>query len=114
MRVKLTRVDAWTPDHKIVVGTLPTIVGRGLEAGVRLEDRWVSRRHCRLEQIGGTLVVRDLGSTHGTFVNDVQVTEAHVMPGDKLTVGMSSFQAQYKRTGRASAAACQREEAQVR
>ena len=114
MRVKLISLDDWMPHRKIAIGKLPTTIGRSPDAGICLEDRWVSRRHCQLDQIGGTLVVRDLGSTHGTFVNGVQIAEAHVLPGDKLTVGMSSFQAQYKRSQRASATTCQREAAHVR
>ncbi len=103
MRVKLISLDSWTPDRKVVLGRMPSTLGRGTDADIRVEDRWVSRCHCRLEQIGDTLVVRDLGSTHGTFVNGVQIAEAHVLPGDRLTVGMSNFQAQYKRSKRASA-----------
>ena len=56
-----------------------------------------------IDEIAGTLVVRDLGSTHGTFVNGLEVTEAHLMPGDKLTIGLSNFLTQYKKRGTESA-----------
>lgn len=71
-------------------------IGRSPDAGICLADRWASRCHCEIDQIGGTLVVRDLGSTHGTFVNGREITESNVMPGDKLTIGISSFLMQYR------------------
>jgi pSer/pThr/pTyr-binding forkhead associated (FHA) protein len=96
MRVKLISLDAWSSRRKIVFGSLPMTIGRSPDAGVPLDDRWVSRRHCEIDQVGGTLVVRDSGSTHGTFVNGARVAEARLMPGDKLGIGMSSFEVQYK------------------
>ncbi len=72
-----------------------------------------SRRHCEIDQIGGTLVVRDIGSRNGTFVNGKQVIQAHLLPEARLTVGLSSFEVHYRRKGQSSAerrhaAACQR------
>jgi len=45
----------------------------------------------------GSIVVRDLASKNGTFVNGVHVTESHLMPGDQLTVGQTKFHAHYER-----------------
>ena len=64
-------------------------IGRSDEAMIRLNDRFVSRIHCRVELVDGELVVRDLESRHGTFVNGEAVTEAPVRPGDTLLIGMS-------------------------
>jgi predicted Zn finger-like uncharacterized protein len=59
----------------------PTItIGRG-ESDVDLDDPEVSRQHARLEVHGARVFVRDLGSTNGTFVDDVKVAEAEL--GDK-------------------------------
>jgi pSer/pThr/pTyr-binding forkhead associated (FHA) protein len=98
MNVKLISADPCGEKHqRIVVARLPVVIGRSLEAGVRLDDRWVSRRHCELDEVDGTLVVRDLQSRHGTFVNGHGVSEARLLPGDKLTVGMTSLLAHYRR-----------------
>jgi hypothetical protein len=43
----------------------------------------------------GTLWVRDLGSANGVFVNGLLETQAHLMPGDRLTVGETSFLVEY-------------------
>ena len=50
-------------------------------------------------------MVRDLESRNGTLVNGNHITESPLMPGDKLTVGMSSFEAQYRLDKKRSLAA---------
>ena len=97
MKLKLIGLGGEAKKRKIVVKDLPVTLGRSEDADIQVSDRWTSRRHCQIDQLDGTLLIRDLGSTHGTYVNGLRVTEAHLMPGDKLTVGMSSFQALYKR-----------------
>ena len=73
----------------------PLIIGRGATSDITLDDRWASRRHCRLDMDQGRLVVRDLGSKYGTFVNDCLVRESTLLPGDKLIVGLSTLIASY-------------------
>ncbi len=112
MKAKLVSLDSFFPESRIVVRQLPALVGRSPDADIHVPDCWASRRHCELDQINGTLVVRDIGSRHGTFVNGERVTQAHLLPGDKLKVGLSSFEVQYKRRMKLSvehedAATCQ-------
>jgi pSer/pThr/pTyr-binding forkhead associated (FHA) protein len=97
MQVELTEVDSSTCQRKIVVDRLPVMIGQSPDAGVRLDHHWVSRQHCEISAIKDTLVVRDLGSMLGTFVNGLNVTTAHLMPGDKLTIGSTSFLVDYER-----------------
>lgn len=75
---------------------LPVLLGRAEEADVRVEDQWVSRRHCQLDQRDGVLMVRDLGSKHGTWVNHQRVDEAPILPGDELEIGITTLRADYK------------------
>lgn len=79
---------------EIVLDKLPVVVGRSPDAEIRVEDHWVSRRHCEIDESHGTLVVRDLGSKHGTFVNNNLITESPLLPGDILGVGLTVFQAE--------------------
>jgi len=63
---------------------------------VRIDDRWLSRRHCRLDLAEGVIVVRDLGSRHGTFVNGRSISECKLLPGDKLSLGLTHLVAEYE------------------
>lgn len=81
----------------------PLIVGRGKEVDWRLEDRWVSRLHCRFEAEGDELFVADLGSKHGTYLNGVRVTRAKVSPGDRVSIGLCSYLVEVGDNGRAVA-----------
>jgi pSer/pThr/pTyr-binding forkhead associated (FHA) protein len=96
MKAQLFSAGAYGVEREITLDILPVMVGRGPDAGIRLADPWVSRRHCEIDEINGTLVVRDLGSRHGTFVNGRRVTEWFLMPGSTLTLGISRFVAQYR------------------
>jgi pSer/pThr/pTyr-binding forkhead associated (FHA) protein len=82
--------------HVFHVPRFPALIGRSEEADVRLSDRWTSRQHCRLEERDGVLVVRDLGSRHGTWVNQNRVVESPILPGDQLSVGLVTLRAKYE------------------
>ena len=62
------------------------LVGRHPEADVRLTAAPVSRRHCCLAVVDDRVLVRDLGSRHGVFVNGVRVEEAPLNPGDEVAI----------------------------
>jgi serine phosphatase RsbU (regulator of sigma subunit)/pSer/pThr/pTyr-binding forkhead associated (FHA) protein len=63
-------------------------VGRTPENGVALPDGAVSRRHAELRVDGGRLVLRDLGSMNGTFVNGTQLRGDQVLAaGDEVRFG---------------------------
>src|SRR5690242_11798824 len=58
----------------------------GREAGnlVCVQSAWVSRRHCALRREGGSVVVQDLESRNGTFVNGIPVTQQQLKDGDQI------------------------------
>jgi predicted component of type VI protein secretion system len=75
---------------------LPCIVGRGRGSGLVLPHPLVSRQHCELFEKNGKLVVRDLGSLNGTYINNTRLTEpTHLPAGDLLTIGTVTFRAEY-------------------
>lgn len=75
---------------------LPTIIGRGKGATLLLQHPLVSRQHCEIYEDSGRLVVRDMGSLNGTFVNNARLTEPTFLPsGDLLTIGDVTFRAEY-------------------
>ena len=91
MKVELIRSNGFGRRERIVIHELPVMIGSDPGSGVRLNDRRVSRLHCLLAECQGRLLVRDLNSKHGTFVNGARVKEVPLMPGDRLTVGKSNF-----------------------
>ncbi len=63
------------------------ILGRGRQSLTRLNDPQVSRAHCQIEIRGGDLIVKDLNSVGGTFVNDRAIGEHVLRTGDILRLG---------------------------
>ncbi len=73
---------------EVVLDKPGIVVGRRPDCDVRVPQPGVSRRHCELVVRDDTLVVRDLGSSNGTYVNGTRVgEEAAVEPGTRLQVG---------------------------
>ncbi|MFQ5994400.1 MAG: diguanylate cyclase domain-containing protein [Acidiferrobacterales bacterium] len=65
-----------------------TLIGRGRDADVRLTNRHASRRHAKiLINPEGSVVLEDLGSTNGTFLNGAQVRRKKLSDGDKFNIG---------------------------
>ena len=83
---------------------LPSTIGRGKGTTIVLQHPLVSRQHCELFESGGQLMVRDLGSLNGTFVNNQRVTESPLPAGELLTVGTVTFRAIYDSDAAAAAA----------
>ncbi|WP_165070623.1 FHA domain-containing protein [Paludisphaera rhizosphaerae] len=63
-------------------------VGRHDDCVIRIRSSQVSRRHCEIFEADDRLVVRDLGSSNGTFVNGLRVLgQQPLKPGDVITIG---------------------------
>ena len=65
------------------------LIGRQSGADLVLDDEFVSLRHARFTFEGDDLVVQDLRSTNGTYLNGVRVTRGRVAEGDRILVGGS-------------------------
>ncbi len=63
------------------------LIGRHPHCDVVLKVPSVSRRHCVLVETDDELVIRDLGSSHGVWVNGVKVEESRLTVGDEIAVG---------------------------
>lgn len=68
------------------------VAGRSAEAGLQLDDTFVSGHHARFVITQEGLVVEDLGSTNGTFVNGAEIGQPTLLaPGDQVTIGDGVF-----------------------
>jgi hypothetical protein len=97
VRVRLVSLDAAVPDVEFTLLGATLVIGRAESADVRIQQDCISRSHCEITSINGTLWVRDSGSTNGLFVNGFHETQSHLMPGDRLTIGDTSFRVEYDR-----------------
>src|SRR3954447_19631481 len=68
------------------------LLGRGDQADIRLEDGFASSQHARLVPRGDVMVLEDLGSTNGTYLNGEPLRgPAPLHVGDKIRIGDSEF-----------------------
>lgn len=86
VRLKLIprTADATT---EIVPAEHPVVIGRDPHSGVVLSEPSVSRRHAQLVRREGALLIEDLGSAVGTFVNDQRITTQVLSDGDRVRLG---------------------------
>ena len=74
--------------RRVQVSTEPLTIGRSPNCEVPVDQESVSRHHCRIRFEGGEFLVRDLGSTNGTYVNDdLLADQGRLRHGDQLKVG---------------------------
>jgi hypothetical protein len=68
------------------------VMGRGDRAEIRLEDPFASSSHARLVRQGSVVVLEDLGSTNGTYLNEELLQGPQPLhPGDRIRIGDSEF-----------------------
>ncbi|MCK5801097.1 MAG: diguanylate cyclase [Deltaproteobacteria bacterium] len=67
------------------------IVGRSSKSGIQIDQESVSRNHCKLINTGKAIILRDLGSTNGTYVNDEPLDEYVLRDGDLIKIGRTIF-----------------------
>ncbi|WP_127573692.1 FhaA domain-containing protein [Georgenia faecalis] len=64
-----------------------TVLGRGSEADIVVDDPGVSRRHLEIRVTASGTIATDLGSTNGTFVEGHRVQAATLVDGNTITIG---------------------------
>ena len=67
-----------------------TRIGRGADSDIRIEDPGVSRHHAEV-RIGSDVILRDLGSTNGTYVNGTLIAEQPLRDGAVITIGSTNL-----------------------
>jgi pSer/pThr/pTyr-binding forkhead associated (FHA) protein len=74
-----------------VIAEPRVVLGRSREAGVRISDVNISRRHAELRQEGASYWIVDLGSTNGVTVNGKRVDKQRLRDGDRITLGSTEI-----------------------
>ncbi|WP_155264893.1 TIR domain-containing protein [Sphingomonas segetis] len=80
--------DAELPEELIVVEASGVKIGRAAPADIVLAHRSISREHCIVGLANDELLVTDLNSTNGTYIDDVRIDRATILPvGSVLRIG---------------------------
>ena len=67
-----------------------TRLGRGSDTDIRIEDPGASRNHCEIV-LGQPVIIRDLSSTNGTFVNGERVSQIEISNGTVIMIGSTQM-----------------------
>ncbi|QOJ00730.1 MAG: FHA domain-containing protein [Phycisphaeraceae bacterium] len=67
------------------------VVGRQEDCQIRIPEGSVSRQHCEFRVNDTQVVLKDLGSSNGTFCNRRRITQTELAPGDLISVGPCVF-----------------------
>ena len=93
MQVSLKVVGGKNDGREIAISVSRFIIGRAETAHLRPASDLVSREHCAIEVKEGQVLISDLKSRNGTFVNGKQITEPHLArSGDSVRVGRLQFE----------------------
>ncbi len=92
MAFQLMIIQGRSASKAVRLGDGPATMGREAGCQVRINSSLVSRKHCQVYEKKGHLLVKDLGSSNGTYVNGKRVSEQQVLEvGDELTIGPIRF-----------------------
>jgi pSer/pThr/pTyr-binding forkhead associated (FHA) protein len=71
----------------------PILIGRGTDAAIRLDDDYVSTRHARIASADDQWFVEDLGSTNGTYIGSVRITQPTTITlGTQVRIGKTMLE----------------------
>lgn len=73
--------------RNIMMDRFPFVIGRSPECNLMLPQSYISRSHARITWEGELVVLEDMHSSHGTFVNGEQVTRRNLLPKDTIQFG---------------------------
>lgn len=90
-RWKLVANGSWLAGQEFPIYEEGTVLGRGKTCDVTIPGTHLSRSHAELAVKGDQLLVKDLASANGTFINEERITLASAKPGDILRVDVYTF-----------------------
>lgn len=87
MNISLVMVTADGKAKELPALRLPITIGRGEDCKLRIPLAAVSRKHAELVEDDDELIIRDLKSSNGTYVNKERIKSRELLPGDLLSIG---------------------------
>lgn len=72
---------------EVPLGTRPVTIGRAPDNDIQIDNLAVSNYHARVYVEAGSLVVEDLNSLNGSFLNEIRVERAMLKDGDAILIG---------------------------
>jgi pSer/pThr/pTyr-binding forkhead associated (FHA) protein len=86
-------VEGANAGEQVSLDEAPVLIGRGSDAGIRLDDDYVSTRHARIASSGDQWFVEDLGSTNGTYIGSHRLTQPTILQlGSKVRIGKTTLE----------------------
>ena len=73
------------------LGSDEIVVGRGSDCDIQIDRDSVSRKHARVFRVGDQWFVEDLGSTNGSYINDVPIQRSPLRDSDFVKIGSAIF-----------------------
>ena len=90
-RLMVERAPGHESGSAYEIPTHGATLGRG-DVEIRLDDPFASAHHARLSREGHVVVIEDLGSTNGTYLNEEPLSGPQPLhPGDRIRIGDSEF-----------------------
>src|ERR1700733_8602164 len=72
---------------EVPIESWPVTIGRAPDNDIHIDNLAVSNYHARVYSEAGSLVVEDLNSLNGSFLNDIRVERAMLKDGDEILIG---------------------------
>src|ERR1017187_357337 len=72
---------------EVPLGTRPVTIGRAPDNDIPIDNLAVSNYHARVYVEAGSLVIEDLNSLNGSFLNDIRIERAMLKDGDTILIG---------------------------
>ena len=87
----LTAVGDWLEGQTFVIPQQTSTIGRSPTCDIVIPGTHLSRQHAELTIRGNTVLIRDLASSNGTFINGKRISEAVARAGDKINFDVNFF-----------------------
>jgi len=91
MSVSLVMVTADGKQKEIPLNRQVQVIGRQTDCQIRIPTSAVSRHHCELTVNESRVLLRDLGSSNGSYVNRKRISQQELAPGDLICIGELVF-----------------------